>query len=174
MLNWLDIVIVGVILFSAVLSLLRGFVREVLSVLCWIGAFLVAIYGHKWAEGYLKQWIHDEQLLTLTASVAVFICALIVFSILTYFLSELLVKNMISGVDRLLGLLFGLIRGALIVIALLFLVKQIFPKFAHSEVWQNSILVPYFIVFTHYFSDLFELTKNHIDINALTPQVQSI
>lgn len=163
MLNWLDLTITGIILFSVILSLLRGFIKEALSVACWIGAFLIAIYGHKWFESFLDQWIHDEQILTIISSVVLFIISLIVLSIITYFISELLTQNMISGVDRLLGLLFGVIRGALIVVALLFLIEVIFPQIMDQDAWKNSVLVPYFIVFTHYFSDLFELTKSKVD-----------
>lgn len=163
MLNWLDIVIAGILLFSAVLSLLRGFIQEVLSVCCWIGAFLITIYGHHWLEPYIEKWIHDGQLLTIASSVIVFLISLIVLSIVSYFISSLLVRNMISGVDRLLGLIFGLIRGALIVVALLFLIECIFPEFMEQPVWKESRLIPYFIVFTHYFAELFELTKQHVD-----------
>lgn len=167
MLNWLDLIIAGIFVFSGVLSLLRGFVKEALSIVCWIGAFLAAIYGQALVAPYIEKWISDPQLLTLAASAIAFLIMLIFLSIVSYFISNLLVNHMISGVDRLLGLIFGLLRGALIVVALLFLIESIFPQLMEDEVWKQSIFVPYFIVFTHYFSDLFELTKQHIDINAL-------
>jgi len=80
-LNNLDYIVLGVILLSGLLALMRGFVREVLSLAVWIGAYIIAARFYSLAEPSARQYIKSPSLATDVAAVATFIVAFIVLSL---------------------------------------------------------------------------------------------
>jgi membrane protein required for colicin V production len=116
----LDWVVVGVLAVSVLLGLWRGLVYEVLSVLNWIAAFLLA----QWLAPYVGDWLGREgfgvrePLRYAAGFAAVFIATLIVGSLLAWLLKKLVEAIGLRPVDRALGGLFGLVRGLVAVLAL--------------------------------------------------------
>lgn len=113
--TWIDGAALGVIVLSAVFSMVRGFVREALSILAWVGAGLVALRFYPPVEPYVASVLPEKSLVVFVAIGLVFIVTLIVFSLLAALLGGLVRDSPLSGVDRTLGLLFGAARGALLV-----------------------------------------------------------
>ena len=113
--NTLDYIILGVVLFSGLLALVRGFVREVLSLLGWCGAYYVAAKYYTHAEPFIHKYIHSPAATTMVAAVATFIGALVVFSILGFFTAKVIRGRALTSIDRSLGFVFGLLRGGLVV-----------------------------------------------------------
>jgi len=115
--NWLDYAVIGVFAASLVLGAWRGLVREVLSILGWVIAFLAAnlLAGPLGTE--MPQAIPTPELRVAAAFVAVFVGCLIVTSLLGLLLSKIIKAVGLGGLDRVLGALFGAARGLLIVLA---------------------------------------------------------
>ena len=109
--NWADWAILGILLVSSLISIKRGFVKEALSLVTWLVAFVVAV-------------LFGDRLAVL--------------------LTDLMTG--LSGTDRLFGMLFGLARGLVVVMALLILLPSIIPV-DQDEWWRESALVPHFLAF---------------------------
>ncbi|VEI57838.1 colicin V production protein [Pasteurella multocida] len=138
----IDYIIIAIIGFSIIVSLLRGFVREVMSLVSWIFAFLVASHFYPYLANYLTQ-IESPYIRNGSAIAILFIATLIVGAIVNYTIGQLVDKTGLSSTDRVLGACFGLLRGVLIVAALLFFVDN-FTNFSQSELWKESKLIPHF------------------------------
>lgn len=132
-----DYVILLTIGLSILLSVMRGAVREVLALLSWVVAFWLAnIYTSRFVP-MLPEAIPSESLRYLAAFVILFLVALLVMSLLTIGISELVKTVGLSMIDRGLGAIFGLARGVLIVLVLVLLAGLTsLPK---QGVWQNAM-----------------------------------
>lgn len=147
-----DIAIVCVILISLFIGLFRGFIREVLSLFSWIASLWVAYTYATQGAAYLEPYIDQPPLRIVAAFAIIFIVALLLISIASYLVYRLLSITGITGIDRSLGTLFGLIRG-IIIVALLIL-GSTFMDFTSQPWWQDSLLVNYFFPVTGFIRSL--------------------
>ena len=127
-----DGVVAVIILISAILAYSRGFVREVLAILGWVGAAVAAFYLTPMAEPLVQEIpvINDFlagscELSIVTAFVGVFVLALILISILIPLFSGAVQRSAIGGIDQGLGFLFGVLRGALLVVVALIVYDRV-------------------------------------------------
>jgi len=117
----LDIIVLAVLLLSGLLAMIRGFVREVLSITAWGAAALTTLYAYQKLLPTAKTYIASDTLATIAVVAGIFIVTLIVVSIVTVRISDMILDSRIGALDRTLGFLFGLARGLLImVVAFLF------------------------------------------------------
>lgn len=125
----LDIVVIGIVILSGLLAAVRGFTREVLAIASWVAAAAAAYAFHPAVLPYVKPYISNDNF-ALAASIAVvFIGVLIIVSLFTVKISDLILDSKIGALDRSLGFLFGAVRGFLIaVIAFMFFDKLVGDK----------------------------------------------
>ncbi len=138
---WIDFVILGIIGLSAIISLMRGFVREALSLAVWVLAFWVAwTFFRKLA--LQLDWFTVPSVRLGAAFLILFIATLMVGALVNYLMGQLVDKTGLSGTDRLIGILFGAARGAILV-AILVLLAGLTP-FPNDPWWKESQLIGYF------------------------------
>lgn len=125
--TWVDGVILGAILISALLAFARGFVREALGIAAWGGAGYVTWLAFPYAEARVQNWVGDVNIAYPLTAAVVFIVVLIILSILASWIARHVRRSAAGGVDRTLGLLFGLARGAALVIAAYMIGQWVVP-----------------------------------------------
>lgn len=132
--NWVDIGIGLVVLVSALLAFSRGFVHEVLAVAAWVGAIFAAIHAFPYVRPYARQVIGIELAADLVAGAGLFIVSLVVLSMLTRGITRQVKDSALNALDRSLGFLFGILRGAVLVCLAYIGVGMIWPP-ADQPVW---------------------------------------
>ena len=119
--TWVDVAVLAVLAVSALLAFLRGLVREVLGLAAWVGAIFAGVWALPRVRPQFEQWLGRSPWIDPIAFSVVFIIALIVLMLISGWISGLVRASPISGLDRTLGLVFGLLRGAaLCVLAYIF------------------------------------------------------
>jgi len=141
-LMWVDLVILGIIAVSAVISLIRGFVREAFSLAVWVLAFWVSWTFFREAAVHLEPWIDTPSVRLGVAFAGLMIGALLIGGLINYLVIRLVQTTGLSGSDRFLGMIFGAARGVLLV-AVLVLLAGLTPL-PSDPWWKESKLIPYF------------------------------
>ena len=114
--TWLDIVLLSVMLISGILAMIRGFMREVLSIAAWGAAALATALLYNKLLPIAKANISSDLVATGAVIGGVFLITLLVVSIITVRISDMILDSRIGALDRTLGFLFGLGRGLIIVV----------------------------------------------------------
>ena len=110
----LDLVVLGVVLISALLAAVRGVTREVLAIVAWVAAAAAAWFLHPAVLPTAQKYIHNPTIALVAAIGAIFLVTLIIVSIVTVKISDLILDSRIGALDRTLGFVFGAARGLLI------------------------------------------------------------
>lgn len=159
-LNWVDVVMLMITGISCLFGLWRGLVREVLSLLAWIAAILIArLYSASLAP-IVGGWIESEAMRHVFAFAVLFIAVLVAGAALNHLVAKLIHISGLKITDRLLGALFGVARGVVIVMVFVFFGAEFFV----TEVWwESSIFIPYAI-------DLIEYSRMFVAGSVTSPQ----
>jgi membrane protein required for colicin V production len=134
-----DYAVIAIIAVSAFIGLSRGFVREVLSLAIWGIAVLLALTFSDEIALALPKTVEGDSLRFIIAFVLAFVSALIVGAVVQWLLKQLIETTGLTGTDRLLGLLFGGLRGAVVCIVAMIAIR---PFAAEQGWWQTSRAVP--------------------------------
>jgi len=117
----LDGIVLAVTLFSAVLAMVRGFSREVLSVVSWVLAAAAAYYLYPVVVPYANKYTQSHTLAMIGSAGIIFLVVLIVVSVITMRIADFIIDSRVGPLDRTLGFIFGAARGILlVVVAMLF------------------------------------------------------
>jgi membrane protein required for colicin V production len=139
--SWVDLLIVFVCLASAGFGLWRGFAKEALSVVTWLAAIWLA-WRFSWTvEPVLGNWVAAPELKIWLARVVIFVIVILLGGLIAWLIRELIRHTGLSGTDRMLGSLFGLVRGVLIV-GLVVIGLQL-SGLDSDPWWQQARLKPY-------------------------------
>ncbi len=137
--NWLDFFIIGVIAISTIISLFRGFTKEAISLASWVIAFWVALGFSAELAAELEGWIRSPTARLAAAFALLFVVTVILGGVVNFLVSQLVEKTGLSGTDRALGAVFGLVRGVLIVVVLTLLAGL--TTLPREQWWQHSALI---------------------------------
>jgi membrane protein required for colicin V production len=135
-LGWVDIALLAVFGLSALVGLWRGFVFEIVSLLGWLAAFIIANAAGPFLAELMPLGNADAQLRLWLAYVIVFVLVLVACTLLARMLRALIAATPLSFIDHLLGAAFGVVRGALVLVVVATLVTL--SPFAHAPPWTNS------------------------------------
>jgi membrane protein required for colicin V production len=122
-----DFAIIAAVIISGLLAFFRGFVHEVLAVAGWIGAIFAVIFGLPLVRPLTRQWIADPLVADIAGGTAIFLVTIIMLSLITRSISKQVRGSMLSPIDRSLGFLFGVARGAVLVSLLYIGVEWLLP-----------------------------------------------
>ncbi len=117
----LDGLLLAIMFISAILAMIRGFVREVLSIVSWVAAAAAAFLLYDRVLPYTQQYVSQELVAIGVSAAVVFLVTLLVVSYITMRISDFVLDSRIGALDRTLGFVFGAVRGLLlVVIAMMF------------------------------------------------------
>ena len=119
--TWIDYAVLAIIGVSVLLSVIHGFVRELLSLASWVSAFLVAQYFASQVAALLPAAVPNESLRLLAGFLAVFLIVLLAATLLAIAISSLIKRAGLGAADRVLGAVFGLVRGVAVVMVIVLL-----------------------------------------------------
>ncbi|CAK0768638.1 membrane protein required for colicin V production [Gammaproteobacteria bacterium] len=146
--NWLDYGIIGFILLSTLIGLRRGFTREIFSMIALGLSLMVAFMFSDKISPLFQNYIPLPSMRQIVAFAALLIGMLIVMAILNYILVTIISMSDVGGFDLLLGMVFGIARGVIMVTAFVFLVG--FTPFPRDPWWRASRLIPQFETMAHW------------------------
>lgn len=142
MMVWVDFVIPAIIAISALFSLLRGFVREAISLFGWIAAFWIALrFANSLAEMFLSS-ISIPSLRIVIAFTILFVLTLMLTGLINHLVGYLVKRTGLTGTDRMVGMVFGIARGMVIVSLLVLLAG--FTTMPQDPWWHQSLMLGYF------------------------------
>lgn len=138
--TWFDYAVLAAIAASALLGLWRGVVGEVLALAAWVVAFFVAREFAQPVSGFFAGWLHDRSVQYLAGFAAVFVAVLVAVGMVRLAVSFLLRAVGLGLIDRMLGAIFGIARGVLVVLVAVMLGGL--TPLPRAPWWQNAVLAP--------------------------------
>ncbi len=144
--NWADWVILAILLVSSLISLKRGFVKEALSMANWVLAFFIAITFRDQLSFLLQSQIQTPSVRDMVAFGILFAATLVVGAMVNYLIGEVVRMTGLSGTDRMFGMVFGLVRGFVVVMAILLFLPALVPV-DQDAWWRESLFIPQLLEF---------------------------
>jgi membrane protein required for colicin V production len=129
----LDILLLVVMLISGLLAMIRGFMREILSIAAWGVAALVTLYSYSRLLPIAKQYVNSDMVAAGATVAGVFLVTLLVVSVITVRVSDMILDSRVGALDRTLGFLFGLARGLIIVVVAFLFFAWLVPDRSQPE-----------------------------------------
>src|SRR5580700_1511705 len=133
----LDVILIGVMLISAVLAMIRGFMREILSIAAWVLAAVATVFSYGKLLPYAKSYVNNDIVATGAVVAGTFLLTLLVVSVVTVRFSDMVLDSRVGALDRTLGFLFGLARGLIIVVVAFQFFTWLVPDRSQPE-WVRS------------------------------------
>jgi membrane protein required for colicin V production len=137
-LNGFDVIVLSVVGVSAVIGLARGLVREVLSLAIWLASYVIAVGFSARVDDALSPHLHNAAARAVASFALLFVGALVVGGLIQWLVGRLVRLSGLTGLDRLLGFVFGGARGFVIAIAALVMLK---PYAGNESWWHDSTMI---------------------------------
>ena len=171
--SWIDYIIVGVLGLSILIGLWRGLVSEVLALATWIAAFWVAWTFGPAVSAHFEHSIEVPSIRLVAGYGLCFVAVLVLGALLRFVIHKLVESTGLSGTDRLLGMIFGFVRGVLLVTLMVFLLG--FTAFTHDPWWKQSVLLPQFQTAAAWLGDrLPESVREHLHPESIPDHLPAL
>lgn len=148
----IDWLILTIVLISALISIKRGFVKEMLSLASWFSAFVIARIFSGHLDVLLVQWIETPSARYGAAFGILFAATLIIGAMINNLVGELVKVTGLAGTDRMFGVVFGVSRGLILVIAAIYGLQM--TPLSKDPWWQESFLIPHFEIMVAWSKDI--------------------
>jgi len=135
---YLDLFLIAVMLISGLLAMVRGLIREVLSIAGWGAAAVAGLYAYSKLLPMTKQYISNDYMAAGVTVAGAFFATLIIVSVITVKISDKILDSRIGALDRTLGFLFGLFRGLIIVVVAFIFFDWLVPAKSQPEMIRNA------------------------------------
>lgn len=169
-LNWVDWAIIAVLTASTLISLWRGFAREALSLLGWVAAFVLANLFADRLSNLLINFIDNEPARYMAAFAVLFVGVLLLFNLLGLVVRQLILLTGLSLLDRLLGTVFGFSRGLIILLVVVFILRQLMPA-SNQQALNQSLLMPHLDLLTQWVQSMFGTMDIPDVVNNVVPKI---
>ncbi len=136
---WIDWVIIALIAVSTLISLKRGFVKEALSLVSWVAAFILARTFHPQMQSLLESTVETPMVRLIAAFAILFFGTLIVGAIINNMIGHLVRATGLTATDRVLGMGFGMLRGVVVVIVAIAFTR--YTPLSNDTWWRTSIMI---------------------------------
>ncbi|MGF7161065.1 membrane protein required for colicin V production [Rhodoligotrophos appendicifer] len=140
--SMLDVILIGIMLISGLLALMRGFTREVLSILSWAGAALAAFLAYTGFRETARSYIQPDYVADIALVAGTFVIVLIIISIITIKISDWILDSGVGALDRTLGFVFGMARGLLLVVVAYIFFIWLVPVERRPDWVRNAATLP--------------------------------
>ncbi len=140
----IDLVVLAVIVISVIFAFYRGLLRELLCITSWILAALGAVWSYEPLSSFFAKRVEKVQTWTITSTITVALIILIVMTLINAHITGKLRKSSLSGMDRILGIAFGVFRASLLVaLAWMFMRQMVFQPQKIQEMKKENVVIPY-------------------------------
>ncbi|WP_336279032.1 CvpA family protein [Bartonella sp. CB175] len=134
----LDGIVVAIVLLSAFLAMLRGFSREVLSLISWAVAAVATLFLFKPVLPFFEQYLSNKTIALIATLSTIFVIILIITSIITVKISDFIIDSRIGILDRTIGFIFGALRGLLIMVIGMLLINALIKPEQQADWLKNA------------------------------------
>lgn len=166
--SWPDYAILGTILISILVGALRGFIKEVFSLLVWAAAFTIAYLYADNVAVLMEAHVSLPSARTAIGFTGLFVVVLLIGGLVNYLLGRLVESTGLSGTDRLLGGVFGLGRGLVLVIVVLLVAG--FTPIPSDPWWKNSVVIQRLLPLAEWAGGFLpETVSQHLDFEPKEP-----
>lgn len=163
-----DWALLGLVALSTLVGFWRGFIKEVLALAVWVLAFLLAFQYAGLVSTQLENMITVPSARTAAAFGGIFLLVIIIGGLATWLVGKLVEKTGLSGTDRVLGGVFGAVRGGLLVVLLILLAG--FTPMPHDDWWQHSSVITVLLPLADWAAGLLpESVREYLDLYAADP-----
>ena len=139
-----DLIVLAIIVISVIFAFYRGLLKELFGITGWILAGLGAAYSYNPLLDFFKTRVDKVQIWTISATVLVALIILVIMTLINSHITGKLRKSSLSGLDRILGAAFGVLRaGLLITLAWVFARQMMFPPQKIQEMKKENVVIPY-------------------------------
>jgi membrane protein required for colicin V production len=142
--NPADLIVLAIIVISGLLAFARGLVREVLSIVGWVGAAIITLYGIPYVRPYVGMFVRQDQIVVdVVGGTIIFILTLVALSLASVGVARQVKDSQLNALDRSLGFAFGVARGMVLICLSYMVIVWSLPPADHPKALREARTLPF-------------------------------